>query len=474
MKNLTNIILAAFLIIFPNFAVAQNQKIIANVNVISMKNSRVDRNRDVIIENGRIRAIVKTGGFKPANNSQIIDGTGKFLIPGLADMHVHAWDANLFFPLFLANGITSVRDMGGVLEPYRDWRKKTFAEVNFFAPKAFVGGMILNGAPSNAPFFADVRTPEKGRVLVRHLKTKSADFIKVYSFLTPQVYAAIADEAKKQNLPFAGHVPFAVSVTEASESGQRSIEHLRGLATAAAKDEIALRAKLAEIAEPVRTAEKLDFPTARKAYNFEEDAPIDSFDPEKLKKIAVVLRRNNTFVSPTLVVLQRAAQRGAADFRNDARLTYFPNFVKTIIIPRSAPTAEETAQDEKRFAQNLKMVEILHREKVKIIAGSDAPNPYSYPGFSVHEELEFYTRAGMSSFEALQTATVNAAEFMGKLNELGTIEPGKTADLVLLEANPLDSIANTRRIAAVFLDGRFLAREKLAAMLEKVDRDFNY
>ncbi len=471
MRNLLFLLLTFFAV---TIGAAQDLKIIRNVSVVSMKSAKVDKNRDVLIENGRIAAIGKSGRLKFDSKTQIIDGAGKFLMPGLWDMHVHAWDAGLFFPLFLSNGITGARDMGGVLEPYLDWRKKTFAEPDFLAPKSFVGGIILNGAPSNADFFADVRTPEIGREKVRELKKRGADFIKVYSLLPRPVYEAIADECVKQNITFAGHLPFAISLSEASASGQKSLEHLRGFALAASSDEANLRAELLKLAAVVQQSEKYDFPNAIKAYDYEANAPLDSFDQRKFEKIARILRKNDTYVSPTLTAMRGTAMRGKSDYRTSEFLKYFPNYIKSIIIPTNAPTTAEIASDDKIFALDLEMVKILHRTKVKILAGTDAPNPYVYPGFSLHEELEFYVRCGMSPFEALQTATTTAAEFTDKSKDLGTVETGKIADLVLLEANPLDTISNTRRIAAVFLDGRYLSKEKLAAMREKVLKDYNY
>lgn len=470
-----SILFFAWLFIAAFSVTAQSDKMVVhNISVVSMKSAKIDRNRDVLIENGRIVAIEKSGAIKPLSEAQIIDGTGKFLMPGLWDMHAHAWDANLFFPLFIANGVTGVRDMGGVLAPYLEWRRKTATDKNFLAPKSYVGGTILNGAPSPANFFADVRTPEKGREMVRELKAKGADFIKVYSLLSRTVYEAIADECARQNITFAGHVPFEISVAEAAAKNQKSLEHLRGFAIASSKNETVLRSELLKLAESVQKSEKLDFPAAQLAYDFENNAALDSFDKEKFRKLATILRKNNTYVAPTLVVLRGAAMRGSTEYRADDRLKYFPNYIREIIIPKNAPTLTNIALDEKRFARDLEMIKILHQAKVKILAGSDAPNPYVYPGFSLHEELEFYVRAGMSPFEALQTATVNAAEFVSKSNSLGTVEKGKIADLVLLDANPLADISNTNRIQAVFLDGRFLPKEKLEAMREKVNQDFNY
>ena len=472
MRNL--LLLSVIFYILAVSAAAQDLKVIRNVSVVSMKSAKADKNRDVLVENGRIAAIGKSGQLKFDAKAQVIDGTGKFMMPGLWDMHVHAWDAGLFFPIFLSNGITGVRDMGGVLEPYLEWRKKTVAEPDFLAPKSYFGGIILNGAPSNADFFADVRTPEIGREKVRELKKRGADFIKVYSLLTRPVYEAIADECVKQNITFAGHTPFAISVSEASVKGQKSLEHLRGFALAASSDEANLRAALLKLAAAVQQSEKYDFSTANKVFDYEAKVPLDSFDRRKFQKIAENLRKNNTYVSPTLTAMRGAAIRGKTEYRTSEFLKYFPNYIKNIIIPTNAPTASEIAADEKRFALDLEMVKILHRAKVKILAGTDAPNPYAYPGFSLHEELEFYVSCGMSPFEALQTATTNAAEFTGKSKDSGTVETGKIADLVLLEADPLDSISNTRRIAAVFLDGRYLPQEKLAAMREKVLKDYNY
>lgn len=439
--------------------------VIRRVSVVSMKSLRVDKKRDVYLKNGKIWKIEKSGGGKITDGFQIIDGAGKFLMPGLRDSHVHAWDASLFFPVFLANGITGIRDMGGVLEPYLEWREKARADANFLMPKTFIGGMILNGTASNAPFFLDVRTAEEGRRQVRELKKRGADFIKVYSLLAPEVYAAIADECRLQKITFAGHVPFGVSATEASEKGQKSLEHLRGFSIASSTNESDLRNELVKLAAPAQKSEKFDFPLTKKAYDFEDDAALDSFDPKKFEKLAKVLKKNNTYVSPTLVVLRGAWRRDEAKFRADENLKYFPEYVRNLIVPAELPTAEKRAADEKRFARDLEIVKILHRAGVKIIAGTDVPNPYALPGFSLHDELELYVSSGaMSPFEALETATVNAANFIGAAHDAGIVEPGNVADIILLDANPLENIANTRRISAVFLDGRFLPKEKLTKL----------
>lgn len=441
---------------------AQEIVLIRNVGIVSMKSPRVEEKRDVYLRGGKIWKIEKTRSKTVGENAQIVDGTNKFLMPGLRDAHVHAWDAELFFPIYLANGITGIRDMGGVLEPYQKWREKARADASFLMPKTFVAGMILNGAPPNAPFFLDVRTAEEGRRQVRELKKRGADFIKVYSLLSKEVYAAIADECRRQNITFAGHVPFGVSAAEASEIGQKSLEHLRGFSIAASTDETNLRRRLLELAEPVQKAEKFDFQLAKKSYDYEDDAAHDSFDRKKMEKLAKILKKNGTFVSPTLVVLRGARESNQAEIRADKNLRYFPEYVRKLIVPAESPSAEKRAANEKRFARDLEIVKILHRAGVKIIAGTDAPNPYVTPGFSLHDELELYVSSGaMSPFEALKTATVNAAEFVGAANDAGRIEPGKIADLILLKANPLENVANARRIRAVFLDGVFLPNEKL-------------
>lgn len=463
---IANFLKVLFIAIFCTICVfnspAQENILIRSVSVISMKSPRIDEKRDVYLSGGKILKIEKTNAKNTPANYKIVDGAGKFLLPGLRDSHVHAWDASLFFPIFLANGITGIRDMGGVLEPYLEWREKAKNDTSFLMPKTFIGGMILNGAPSNAPFFLDVRTAEEGRRQVRELKKRGADFIKVYSLLSKEVYEAIADECRQQNMTFAGHVPFGVSVAEASENGQKSLEHLRGFSFAASRDEEKLRSELLRLAAPVQQADKFDFQIAKKAYDYEDDAALDSFDPKKLEKLAKILKKTDTFVSPTLVVLRGAWRRDDAAFRADKNLRYFPGYIQNLIVPAQPPTAEKIAADEKRFARDLEIVKILHRAGVKIIAGTDAPNPYVLPGFSLHDELELYVSSGaMSSFEALETATVNATKFTGAANDTGFIESGNIADLVLLDANPLENIANTRRISAVFLDGRFLPKEKL-------------
>ena len=301
-----------------------------------------------------------------------------------------------------------------------------------------------------------------GREAVRSIKKSGYDFVKVYQFLPRDTYLAIADEAKKQNIPFAGHVPFSLSAAEASDAGQKTIEHLFGLILACAAQEESLRPKLADAAANVDK----EFAAHMELFIRNESEPLASYDQRKADTLFKRLAANGTYAVPSLV-LHRAFALGKEDpaFRNDPRLKYMPSNMRQLFVwVLRFFTAYRPV-----YEQMLLMTEAMHRAGVKMLAGTDTPNAYCFPGFSLHDELEMSVKTGFTPLEALQTATLNPAKYLNLSSSLGTIEKGKVADLVLLDANPLESISNTRKIAGVVVNGRYLPRETLQKMLADVE-----
>jgi imidazolonepropionase-like amidohydrolase len=279
-------------------------------------------------------------------------------------------------------------------------------------------------------------------------------------------YLAIADEAKKQGLPFAGHVPEAVSALEASDAGQKSIEHLTGLWITCSDDEAALRKQAKDAFQSGRPEDMaLLFRVALK--------PVDSYSEAKAQALYRLYVKNQTWQTPTLVMLRALASLDDPRFTADPRLKYMSRFVRTFWDP-NAPLVQslvETVGGRKQiYKRSLEEVGKMHRAGVGILAGVDHPFPYCFPGFSVHDELALLVEAGLTPMEALQTATRNPACYLDRLADLGTVEKGKIADLVLLDANPLDDIKNTQRIAAVVTHGRLLDRAALRQMLADVEQ----
>lgn len=458
-----------------------NSLALKNATVVDVKSGKLLPNQTVLINRNRIAAVGETGKIVVPINARVVDAGGKFLIPGLWDMHVHFWDADVFYPIALANGVTGVRDMGDDLATLASYRRQIETGERI-APRLVFGGQIVDGLRrDNLPFLFDfVETPAAARDIVRKRKAANADFVKVYSHLAPEVYAALTDEAEKQNLPFAGHVPVAVGVRAAASAGQSSIEHLTGFAVAAASDEAARVAEMQKLLGEMRQIDreratatgdaakelaKKSYDISRRIYEIGEQQAFDSYDARKSKELIETLKRTKTWQVPTLAVIGGNAARDDVAARQTELLQYFPNFVRGIILQDGAPTPAELAKIKQRFQTKLEIVRQMRRAKIPLLVGTDTPNGNVYPGFSIHDELAFLVQAGLTPLEALRAATSAPAEFLGKQRDLGAIETGKLADLVLLDANPLADIRNTTKIRAVIVNGRLLARDALDKML---------
>ncbi len=436
---------------------------LTHVTVIDGINAEPLTDRTVLITGDRITSI--TAATPPAD-ARIIDGRGKFLIPGLCDMHVHLagvaadprWSKATLLPLLIAHGITTVRDMGGDLAALQEWRKGV-AEGKLIGPRIYCPGPMLDGGKSQPPDLLAVATPNEGRAAVRDLQAKGADFIKVLSRLDRESYFAIADEAKKQSLSFVGHVPNALSAGEAAEAGQKSIEHIfySNLTFDCSAQEDELRKKSAE------ARARRDSSGAGAA----RDEANASFCPEKAAALAQTMVRNKTWLVPTLVAVRaiatqrevaRSAPSGLAYLPPDLRKKWAPDEIEKEISPEVAKWY--LAQ----FQNDLKITRVLHESGVQMLAGSDSLDPLNFPGSSLHEELSLLVEAGSTPTQALRAATAGPAEFF-KTQDWGTIAPGRIADLVLLEANPLEDIRHSRKISAVVVGGKFLDRAALDRLL---------
>jgi hypothetical protein len=297
--------------------------------------------------------------------------------------------------------------------------------------------------------------------------------VKVYSLLPRDAYFGIADEAKRQGISFAGHVPISVSAAEASDAGPKSIEHLTGVLLACSSREDEFRAQLAaEIAKNGMTG-ALSGMSRRQSKQITE-----SFSNQKAAALFARFAKNGTWQCPTLTVLHNMAYLDDKNVTNDPRLKYMPPFLRRNWDPSTdfrmrTMTPADYANAKASFQKSLEVVRGMRRAGVEIIAGTDTLNPYCFPGFSLHDELGLLVRAGLTPLDALQTATINTAKFLGKLDSLGTVEQGKIADLVLLDANPLEDIGNTKKINAVVMNGRLFDRKALDRMLNQAEAAAN-
>jgi len=359
------------------------------------------------------------------------------------------------FTLFIANGVTSVRQMFGNPDLLR-WREQ-IAKGTLLGPRMVVASPIVDGPQPIWPNSISVRNEDEGRKAVRKVKQWGADFVKVYALLPRDAYFGIADEAKQQGITFAGHVPNAVSPAEASDAGQKSIEHLTGILIACSDKETELREKLV----------KADSPEARGRV---QATALETYDQKKAADLVARFAKNQTWQCPTLTVLRSNAYLGDENFRRDGRLRYIPRQLQQRWGFRiSNRSGGGNAGAKKVLEKQFEIVGAMQKAGVPILAGTDTGNPFCFPGFSLHDELALLVIAGLTPVEALRSATLNPAKFFGLDQTLGTIEQGKIADLVLLDANPLVDIRNTQRINAVVSNGRLFDRKALDKMLSEAE-----
>ncbi|HVO63282.1 MAG TPA: amidohydrolase family protein [Terriglobales bacterium] len=440
--------------------------VLTNITVIDTRSAQTLPHVTIVVKDGIIQAVAKVGLIDSTPHTQIVNGNGKYVIPGLWDMHVHSaggpakpWDEKIILPLYLANGITGIRDMGGDPAILEERRKKIDAG-ELAGPHMYIAGPFLNGGKSDAQTIA-VNTPDEARQAVDSLKARGMDFIKILSNISPGVYWPLAEEAKLQHIHFVGHVPTGVSVAEASMMGQKSIEHLSGVLLATSSKETQLRQQILE------AIDKKDWA----AYSHAMGEARDTYSQPKAWDLFSEFVDNCTWQVPTLVWDVAAANVDNPAASDDPRMKYVPKSVAKSWDP--AKLAQETgadqlAQAKKETAHYMQLVDLMRRAGVLMMAGTDSPDPFVFPGFSLHDELELLVKSGLSNMQALQAATFYPALFMTKLNRYGVVETGHVADIVVLDDDPLKDIANTRKISAVIVRGKYYGRTDLDKMLADV------
>src|SRR6266511_1504377 len=400
-----------------------------HVTVIDATGAAPKPDMTVVIAGDRIVALDSSAKLNLPSNAQVVDATGKFLIPGLWDMHIHLDDNEMWpimpsredkekvFPLLIANGVTGVRDMAGSLEQLQQWKQK-IALGQMLGPRIVAAGPFVDGPSPRWLGSFSVSTEAEAREAVRSLHRRGADFIKVYSRLPRPAFFGLADEAKKLGVVFVGHVQDLVSAAEVSDAGQKSMEHMDGIMLACSTEEEAFRREIERgYAERTETIDPLVRGNPK---------VLNTYSQEKCASLFARFVSNGTWQVPTLYNEWRHAHTTDRALMDDARIHYYP----------------------KPFREYWK-------------------------GVSLHDELKVFVQAGMTPMEALQTATLKPARYLGMTDAFGTVELGKVADLVLLDANPLDEISNTQKISAVVVNGRLITKSELRQMLADAESAAN-
>src|ERR1700722_14372611 len=431
---------------------------ILDVTVIDVVTGAEQPHMTVEVVRDRIAQIVPYKNEHRLNCTQIVEGTGKFLIPGLWDMHVHTFfgtwvpgGREVTIPLFVANGITGVGDMGSELDLIL-LARADIAAGKLIGPRMIVAGLMMDGPKTQFPASIAIATPEDGRRAVDMLVSRGVDFIKIQSYVPREAYFAIADECKKKGIVFVGHVPDAIRGSEASNAGQKSFEHLIG------------------IFEGSSTAEDQLLKGPKGPGKF-----LETYDPQKEDALIALLAKNQTWQCPTLYWERGQWLVDIIDVNKDLDLKYAPVLWRDQLWPRFTKSIIKELDTDplpvrKQFVTHeLDFVRKLNDARVPLLAGTDTPAGVDViPGFSLHLELIYLVQAGLTPLQALQTATINPARFLDKTADFGTVEEGKIADLVLLLANPLDEIYLTQTTAGVVLNGRYLSSQDLDAMRKRV------
>ena len=446
----SNVVTAALLLLAWQ-ARAQQPIVFTHATVIDGSDSIPRADQTVIIRGNRIIGAGPSRTTAVPRQARVVDARGKYLVPGFWDMHVHTTTVagRDLLGLAVAKGVTGVRDRAADWAVLTTWRAESAAG-RLDGPRIVASGPYLEGGDVPIPHLL-ARTADEGRAGVDSLIALGVDFVKVHGQLRPETYFAIARRARERSIPFAGHVSVAVGARAASDSGQRSIEHLLAIpAPCTPAESLALRPRF-----PVQAA-------------------LGRCSSQNLSGLYAKFVQNGTWVTPTFVAMVEVAGWPGRTVPGDSLAHYLPDTLRRYVadlfpMPDSVPAGADSvgrAMLTKRLAQ----VAEMQRAGVRILVGTDAPLRNSPPGFGVHEEMALLARGGMSAFQVLRAATFEPARYLAMLDSAGTIAAGKLADVVLLDASPLQNIANTRRISAVVANGRLYDAPQRARLLARPAR----
>lgn len=437
---------------------------ITNANVIHLETGKVEV-QDIYISNGKIKAVKMAKSESGFEADSTIDATGKYVLPGFWDNHIHLRGGDSliannknFLKLFIANGVTTVRDAGGDLtESVMDWKEQIASE-NLIGPAIFTAGPKIDGPNGSWAGSLEVETEEDVVRAVDSLEALQVDFVKIYdSRISPENYLKAIEEAKKRGFTVSGHMPFTVTLDETVNAGMDGIEHLYYIMKGCASNE-------SEVTEKLKKGE-MGFwgamPALMNAYS--DSTALNTFNK---------LKENDVFVVPTLHIGKTLSYLDEVDHSSDP----YSKYMGTGIIQtyqgriRSALNASEEARENRKKLDTFfgQLARSLDSAGVQLLAGSDsgAFNSYVYPGVSLHKEMEAMVANGISPLNALRTSAYHGAQFLEQTDGYGTISEGKVSDLVILEANPLENITNTQKLFSVVKGAQVFSNKELQELLD--------
>ena len=453
-----------------SLAFASPRIIIKHATLIDAANP-VRENMTVVLQGGAIQSIAASGSvIIDAQNDTIVDATGKFLIPGLWDAHVHLTfipelDYKTAYDLFLANGITSIRDTGAVLsklQPAIDYANENPDKT----PRLFYSGPLIDGSlrvyKGKEPGFPElsIRVDEStdSEAVVNALVKQGASFLKTYEMLSAKTFLGLLAIAQQKNLRVTGHIPLSIDLMEAIDAGLGGMQHIRNLDLACAKNAEEI---LAQRQTLLKNTDSLPGSALRtKIHQSQRFVAIGNLDEERCIKVIKHLAANNVFQTPTLTINTVGSKRFFADSKWRDTYQFLPSKVQESWQADSIILAKQPVLESSKIFEDwsLKIVGLFKKHGVKIIAGTDTPIGFLTPGYSLHKELELLVEAGLTPLEALRSATITPAEFFDLEDKMGTIDPGKYADLVILNSDPLEKIKNTQDIYKVIVKGKVLQK----------------
>jgi imidazolonepropionase-like amidohydrolase len=437
-----------------NPSTAQADLLIKNVSIIDVEKGRLLSAQDVYIIGEKIVQIQSSvKGVRRAK--QIVDGTGKYLIPGLWDMHTHNWWQQHFSNAYIANGVLGVRNMYtpmALINPLKD----SIAKGLITGPHYYAAGRVIEGPGPEYPDWLVVDTKEKIEPALDTLQMEGSDFVKVYNKVPRSVYFDLVKAAQKRGLSVQGHLPMEVGALEASAAGQKSFEHLLGMP---------------DLCTSIPLFKNRYKNNWFNAVMREDDYAKLEIDESLALKQFAELRRNKTWVCPTLVIWNNYMHPDMPFEQQPVFSAYtwpadMKSFWQNAIGSLRKRDAAYKAVSVKKYENLKRVVQLMYQAGVPMLTGTDVMNPFCYPGFSLHQELQLLKECGIPDAEVLKMATYNAAKFL-QMATAGQVKAGFTASMVLLDKNPLEDIRHTQSIQAVVLKGRFLDQEAIGKLIRQ-------